>query len=307
MKLVAIVLNYINWQDSAACVKRLLEMKIISDVVLVDNASPNNSWDNLQRIFKNQRRLHLIKNAQNGGYGYGNNRGAYYADMELSATQLMITNPDVTIEESAVAAVSSYLETHKEYAAIAPAVDDSSGITQIADQVWNLRKFHEHIINMFSLLKHFFQKNKETNISSASKIIQGDCISGACLFVRTEVFRQVGGYDERLFLFGEENVLGKKFKDAHYKSGIMPQYLYKHEHSGTIDTVFKLRAKMHLMNKSRRFVFLYYSDASILQKAIFNIIYPLTFLDVEILIFKKIVAKYFTGCRQFLVTRLLSR
>ena len=249
MKLVAIVLNYMSFEDSAACAQHLATIADISAIVIVDNASPNDSWEKLTEIFTNVDKVHVLRTSHNGGYGYGNNFGAKYAFKELHANQLLIINPDAKIEADAVHAVSSILSAHDRYGALAPKVIDSSGITKTWAQVWNVRTFADNITNTFSVLKHFVKQSPLPAPNNLG-IIEGDCISGACLFVNARLFIELNGYDEKMFLFGEESVLGKKIKDSAHFSGIVTTYTYEHSHSKTINSIYSLRKKMHLMNQS---------------------------------------------------------
>jgi GT2 family glycosyltransferase len=75
--LSAIVLNYLNWEQTIDAVEDLLAQREAAlDVVIVDNASPNDSLEQLKQRFGRNQRVAILVSAHNGGYARGNNHGA---------------------------------------------------------------------------------------------------------------------------------------------------------------------------------------------------------------------------------------
>jgi GT2 family glycosyltransferase len=73
----AIVLNYLNWEQTIDAVEDLLAQRGVAvDIVVVDNASPNDSLEHLKRRFGRNRRVAILASSHNGGYARGNNLGA---------------------------------------------------------------------------------------------------------------------------------------------------------------------------------------------------------------------------------------
>jgi GT2 family glycosyltransferase len=73
----AIVLNYLTWEQTVDAVADLLAQAAVElDVVIVDNASPNDSLAQLEARFGRHARVHILATEHNGGYARGNNRGA---------------------------------------------------------------------------------------------------------------------------------------------------------------------------------------------------------------------------------------
>lgn len=56
-----------------------------------------------------------------------------------------------------------------------------------------------------------------------------DWLSGACLLVRMEAFREVGGFDDSYFMFFEDTQLGEQFKAAGWQSVYLPLAKIYHE------------------------------------------------------------------------------
>ena len=72
-----------------------------------------------------------------------------------------------------------------------------------------------------------------------AKIRKVGAVLGALLMVRVEDFLRVGGYDENMFLYGEEDLLSKKMADIGKKTVVVTGYKYKHIHSASIKKSLK--------------------------------------------------------------------
>ena len=82
-----------------------------------------------------------------------------------------------------------------------------------------------------------------------------DAVTGAMLMVRVKDFKAAGGYDENIFLFGEENVFGIKMKSISKKTLLVTDYYFIHNHSTSINK--SIPSKLHqkeLIYKSRTYV-----------------------------------------------------
>ncbi|MFR5732278.1 MAG: glycosyltransferase family 2 protein [Clostridium sp.] len=63
-------------------------------------------------------------------------------------------------------------------------------------------------------------------------------VHGSMLMVDTEKFLEAGGYDEGIFLYEEEQVLGRRMQNAGYRSVLLLNQHYDHEHSTSISKSF---------------------------------------------------------------------
>ena len=103
IKLGAVVLNYINYYDTIDCVESLLNQKAIEmELVIVDNASPNNAFEILTEKYKNNSRISILKAPTNLGFAKGNNLGIRYAIEKLGCSDIFILNSDTILLEDNV-------------------------------------------------------------------------------------------------------------------------------------------------------------------------------------------------------------
>ena len=73
------------------------------------------------------------------------------------------------------------------------------------------------------------------------------------------VFTDCGGYDENVFLYQEESVLGWKMKQAGYRTVLLLKCHYLHEHSVSIGKTYKSQlARQQLRHDSTMYYFRHY-------------------------------------------------
>ena len=179
----AIIVAY----DSAAVLGDCLESIAIENVatVLVDNASQDRSAEIGERYG-----ARVIRNARNEGFGRGMNIGVD----AVRTPFVLLANPDINLERGAVQRLLEAALNYPEAAILAPRIVEPNGDMFFANR---------------SLLSPYLKNSK-----GRKWVIEGDCcapfLSGACLLVRRDVFQQIGGFDEDIFLFYEDDDLCRR-------------------------------------------------------------------------------------------------
>ncbi|MFC7398826.1 glycosyltransferase family 2 protein [Chelatococcus sp. GCM10030263] len=157
--------------------------------IVVDNASGDGSAELAERLG-----ARVLRNAMNEGYGRANNRGVAAADTPL----VLIVNPDVVLDEGAAAALVAAAGRYPEAGLLAPRLVEADG-----------RLFFQPR----SLLSPYLH-----NDAGILRLPEGDCcapfLSGAALLVRRDAFLALGGFDEKIFLFYEDDDLCRRMADA---------------------------------------------------------------------------------------------
>lgn len=191
------------------------------EIIVVDNNS--NNQDELKNFIATAfADTIFVPSSINGGYGAGNNIGIIKAKYE----HILLINPDVEL-------IEPIFSWAKEKFISDPKLN-IFGFQQINQ--YN-RKAHSFIQRRLTrldfIINQFFQK---LNIFNPNYSI----ISGACFFLRKSRFIAIGGYDEKIFLYGEERYLQEtilaKFPNCHIKMDFSKSY--KHPIS---DRAFSLK------------------------------------------------------------------
>jgi N-acetylglucosaminyl-diphospho-decaprenol L-rhamnosyltransferase len=171
--------------------------------IVVDNAST----DDTAAIAEGQG-ARIIRNPRNEGYGRANNIGARAAATEF----VLVVNPDCIVESGAVAALVDAARRYPDAALFAPQIIEPNG-----------RVFYQPR----SLLSPYLH-----NPGGKLVLPEGEAcapfFSGACFLVRRDVFLNLGGFDENIFLFYEDDDLCRRIADAGSALVYVPQAVVRH-------------------------------------------------------------------------------
>ena len=145
-KLTIIVLNYNKYEDTVQCVRQLLISQKTVHVVIVDNASTNDSYDILMSEFHDAENVSVIRNDTNAGYAAGNNFGFRYAiEKYPDINYVGIMNPDTLVtEENIFEKAMDKASLFKDVAVISPVLI-SHGVYDINHSYWDIPTYSEMI------------------------------------------------------------------------------------------------------------------------------------------------------------------
>lgn len=101
-KIGIVVLNYINYSETIACVDSLLkQVGVLLQIVIVDNGSKNESIDVLREKFSDAVCVHIISNSQNLGYAKGNNIGISWL-RKRGLDFIVVCNSDIVLSSEKI-------------------------------------------------------------------------------------------------------------------------------------------------------------------------------------------------------------
>ena len=244
MKLAAVILNYNDAEGTVAAIKRISGFSCFADIIAVDNASTDDSAEIIQSALgeMHDARLHFIEADKNGGYGSGNNLGVRYACDKLGAGLTLIANPDALFSEALVENMRELFEQDEAAAVVGAVMRKGRGCEsfryeEYISSGWMRRNTLQCLLNSGPISRRIFRNYINY---PESYYMKADCIEdavsvyavhGSLLMVSTARFVEVGGYDEEMFLYGEENVLAEKMYQKGYKTYLLKQ---GYEHAGSV-------------------------------------------------------------------------
>lgn len=285
----------LNYNDAITTIKLLSLIKyynVISHIIVVDNLSTDNSYETLKK--HENDKIIVISSKKNGGYGYGNNYGVKYAIEHFNADYVLICNPDVSFSESTVNECLSTLQSNPDIAVVAPRMMDINN-KKSPYCAWKIReKWMEYLLSEL-ILSRWLVPNIHYDIDNVqNEMLEVDCVSGAMLMVNSRHFSNIGMYDENIFLYGEETVLGIKLKKAELKSFLILNNCFVHKHSVSIDKAFNSGYKKRkLVWKSRLYVFKEYYNCTNIQLIFSRFIMCLSLIEIQLItLIKKVKAFY---------------
>ena len=210
----------------------------------------------------------MISADHNGGYGSGNNLGVR-CGAEQGATHVLIANPDVVFSEQSLKAMLAVFARHPEVGIVTTRIRDARFPN--LKNGWPLRSFMRELLSMGPVSRRLLGKTfdyPDSYFAGRSAVYVG-AVHGSMLMVDTEKFLEAGGYDEGIFLYEEEQVLGRRMQNAGYRSVLLLNQHYDHEHSTSISKSFyDAMKRQRLREKSTLYYMRHYLHISPLQEQI---------------------------------------
>lgn len=232
-----VVLNYNDADTTLDLLKRIEPMEIIDQIVLVDNKSTDNSLERLKDQESNK--VHVVCAKKNGGYGSGNNVGIEYLRKNYSCDYIIIANPDVIFDESVIKKMVN--EFDEDTVIVAPLTLDSKKERQLPI-AWKVPTVKDYFLFSSIVLNKIFKPFQYPIQFFNTDICEVDCVQG-CLFMLNNSLIEDKLYDDNIFLFFEESCIGKQFKDKGYKTKLLMNVDYIHNHSVSINKSFNSEAR----------------------------------------------------------------
>lgn len=102
--------------------------------------------------------------------------------------------------------------------------------------------------------------------------LEVECVSGAFFAIKYDIFKQVGYFDENVFLFYEEDILASKLKKLGYTEMSLNTVSFKHFESQSIDKALSYFNKIKRLQTSKMYYQKNYNHINIFQVILFTII-----------------------------------
>ena len=276
MVVSTVILNYNDAPTTISLVERIKDYALLDYIVVVDNCSTDNSWEQLQH-YKSDK-IHVIQSPRNGGYGSGNNYGLRYSSEILNADYSIVANPDVQFDEECV---EKFLQTLQE--------DDSTAIVSarqsnspdcawkdcsILQYIFATSLFFEVWLKIRSYPKNYFIEKDSVPVFA---------VPGSLLMVDLKKMLKYGLYDEDFFLYFEEFVLAQKFANAGLKTILRLDCSYVHNHHVSISKTYNRWSQQHaiLLNSAELFL-KKYKKANALQMTFAKLWFAYTKLEFKL-------------------------
>ncbi len=225
-----LIINYNQWQKTVDCINSVFKtVKSPYKIYLLDNASANDSAQELERIYKNNKRVVFIKNKQNTGYANGNNLLINLAEKD-GCNKILISNNDIIFDNNAIDKLYNDI-CENDCLAIAPRLKYPNGTIQqnIKKEAPNFKKY----ILSETYFHNFDKKRKYQNNYVAKKFEYVYWISGAVFIADTSKFKSIGYFDKNTFLYFEEYILAEKAAKSNLKIATDPLATAYHFHGAS--------------------------------------------------------------------------
>jgi len=215
-----VIVNYRGADDTITCVQSLEGLDWPSDrleIIVVDNHSGDGSADQIRARVGD--RAIVLESPTNSGFAGGCNFGVAAA----TGQYLGFLNNDARPDAAWVLAAFEVLDRDPSVGAVASKVLD-----------WDGRKidFVDGSLTWFGMgYKREVERPDSREYDEAKDVLFA---TGAAMFVRAELFRSIGGFDERFFMFYEDVDLGWRMNMLGHRVRYVPQSRAFHKHHVTM-------------------------------------------------------------------------
>lgn len=188
-KVDVIIVNYKTKELTAQAARSVLEEPELGEVIIVDNASGD---DSVQYLTKELPEARIIASKDNLGFGGGNNLAVSQAKSEY----VFLLNSDAYIRPGCLGGLVKVLQKNRTVGLVAPAIFLPNGNTLQPDVGGNFP-------TVWSIITG---KDKQPMRSHTP-----DWLSGVAFLARRAEYQQIGGFSDRFFMYFEDVDLCRRY------------------------------------------------------------------------------------------------
>ena len=221
MKLSIIIVNYNVTELLRNCLSSIINFvqDLPYEVIVIDNNSPDSSWKDLKIEFPT---VQFISSEVNHGFAIANNKAVKDAKGEY----ILLLNPDTELEGFYMKEILEFADQRKDLGCLGIRMHDAAG-KFLPESKRSVPDMFNSFEKLFTNFKKKKSKSYYRNDIKEFEIAEVEVITGAFLLIKRDLYEQIGGLDEKYFMYGEDidicfTLLRKNYKNWYYgKSSIL--------------------------------------------------------------------------------------
>ncbi len=219
-----IIVNYNVKELLENCINSILSasQNLSVEIIVVDNNSFDGSVEYLCSKFSSYSNIKIIPSKINLGFAKANNLGV----KESTGEYVLILNPDTVLQEDTLDKSLAFYKKREKTGALTCKLILPNGKLDLACR----RSFPTPSVAVYRILglSKIFPKSKifgKYNLTylDENETYEVDAIVGAFMLIRADIYKQVKGFDEDYFMYGEDIDLCYRIKKAGYKIFYYPE------------------------------------------------------------------------------------
>jgi len=163
------------------------------EIFVVDNASTDNSVQMVENCFPEVK---LIANKQNRGFSAANNQALKFC----TGRYVIFLNPNTKIRPDALQKSVAFMDMHKKVGLAGAKILNPDGTIQDS-------------------ISYRYPGERFTSGEASGLPGKIACVLGAFMIARTDLLREIGGFDEDFFLYGEDQDLAWRIREKKFEIG----------------------------------------------------------------------------------------
>ncbi|QKJ64403.1 glycosyltransferase family 2 protein [Flavobacterium sp. M31R6] len=242
-----ILINYNSSEHSINCIHSILKNtsdRLNFQIIITDNASEEKDYLNLKKFCdqENNPNIKLYRSNINTGFGGGNMHGVQFAN----ANYLAFLNNDTLLLNDCLSILKKFLEENKNTGIVGGQAYKEDGTFMLCS---------DHFASPYTEIfgKKILEKLNPKKYPKSKRLYDNptrvNYITGSFMFMRTEDFNEIGGFDTNIFLYHEESDLCKRLLNISKLAYLIPDAKFIHLHgvSTTQSIAIKKELKISLL------------------------------------------------------------
>lgn len=262
-KIVHYAFVILHYGDAAVTMEAIESIRSLErgghkvSVIVVDNASPNGTGEQVKKQIESLPDFYYIHNEENLGFARGNNVGFKYAKNELKADFIVLMNNDAVIESAEFFALVEQDYSSEKFAVLGPSIRTPVGKEQNPLRLKMLRGFRLKLTVAYlwvdllasflfispmisCLLKKFPRKQTRQELSAMNNVE----LHGSFLIFSPEYIEKFDGLDDRTFMYCEEEFLFARCMFNNLKTRLNPAiHIFHNEVENSKASILQQRKK----------------------------------------------------------------
>lgn len=238
MKIAIVILNWNGKALLEQFLPSVVKYSEEADIYIADNASTDDSVAYTKQYFP---QIKIIQNKINGGYAKGYNDALHHVDADV----FCLLNSDVEVTKNWLSPIKETFKSESNTAIIQPKILDYSR-KDYFEYAGAAGGFIDKFGYPFCRGRVFNTIEKDTGqYNDTTEIFWA---SGACLFIRKNIFNSLNGFDESFFAHMEEIDLCWRAKNLNYKIKYVGTSTIYHVGGATLSNVNPKKTFLNFRN-----------------------------------------------------------
>jgi len=200
-----VVVTYNSAETVQRCLRSIHANPAVSRIVVIDNHSSDNTAAQVQEVSFDEPRLRFFRNGSNHGFAMACNQGA----SALAEPWVAFINPDVYLEADTLTRLLAHAIERPGAGLLGVELHDVNGDTD--------RNSRRQDISLYRLLRDIGDRDSVYVEADGERVQRVEAVSGALMLMPSNLFVQLGGFDEEFRMHAEDLDMCRRVRDAGYE------------------------------------------------------------------------------------------
>jgi len=224
-----VIVNYNSGEYLRRCLESLTGSDTVLEIVVVDNASQDNSYACVETLDSGKHEIKLLCNDANLGFATAVNNGV----AQTSSDVVVLLNPDSVVHAGSIRVLTEALNDSDNAAITGGLVFNEDGTEQNGCRRRE-PDLARSALKSIPLLRFIFGKNNKGSLEMSREPLPAipvpvDAVSGSFMAIRRSVFAEIGGVDSEYFLHCEDLDICRAVRDKGHRVLFVPKATVFHQ------------------------------------------------------------------------------